>query len=109
MVDIEKFDKYAIFQTGGKQYQAIVGKTIAIEKVAGEAGEPLEFSEVLFRKQAEGQFEIGKPFLSSSVKARIVKQDRGPKLVSLRFKRRKKVQVKRGHRRDITVIRVESI
>lgn len=109
MVDIEKFDKYAIFQTGGKQYQAIVGKTIAIEKVVGEAGESLEFSEVLFRKQAEGEFEIGKPFLSSSVKARIVKQDRGPKLVSLRFKRRKKVQVKRGHRRDITVIRVESI
>jgi len=100
---------YAIFKTGGKQYQAVEGKTVAIEKIEGEAGAKLEFKEVLLRKVGEGKFEIGKPFLGKSIKASIVKQMRGPKLIAFRFKRRKKVQVKKGHRQAITVIRIESI
>lgn len=103
------FGKYAIFQTGGKQYQAIEGKTIAIEKIEGEAGAPLEFKEVLFRKTGEDAIEIGTPFLGSSVKASIVKQTKGPKLIIFKFKRRKKVRVKKGHRQPITVIRVEAV
>ena len=103
------FDKFAIFATGGKQYQAIVGKTVAIEKIEGEAGAQLDFPEVLFRKTAEGAYEVGQPFLSTPVKASIVKQMRGPKLTVFRFRRRQKVRVKRGHRQPITVIRIESI
>lgn len=106
---VQKFDKYAIFQTGGKQYQAIEGKTLAIEKIEGETGAPLEFKEVLFRKTADGAFEIGQPYVGQSVKASIIKQTRGPKTIAFRFKRRKKVRVKRGHRQALTVIRIESI
>ncbi|MDP3889152.1 MAG: 50S ribosomal protein L21, partial [bacterium] len=58
-------ERYAIFQTGGKQYQAVEGKTIAVEKLEGEAGDTLEFKEVLFRKTAEGTFEFGKPYLTT--------------------------------------------
>ena len=103
------FDKFAIFATGGKQYQAIVGKTVAIEKIEGEAGTQLDFAEVLFRKTADGAYEVGQPFLSTPVKASIVKQMRGPKLTVFRFRRRQKVRVKRGHRQPITVIRIEAI
>ena len=104
------FEKYAIFQTGGKQYQAIPGKTIAVEKLEGEAGTALEFSEVLFRKQGEDSFEFGKPFVEGvTLKASIVKQMRGPKLIVFRHKRRKKQRTKKGHRQPITVIRIESI
>lgn len=103
------YDKYAIFQTGGKQYQAVEGKTIAIEKIDGEAGASLEFKEVLFRKSGEDKFEIGQPYLTSPIKASIVKQTKDPKLIVFRFKRRKKVRVKRGHRQPKTVIRIESI
>ena len=104
------FEKYAIFQTGGKQYQAIPGKTIAIEKLDGEAGDKVEFSEVLFRKLAEDQFEIGKPFVEGvTLKASIVKQTKGPKLIIFRHKRRKKQRTKKGHRQPITVVRIESI
>ena len=106
--NIPTFEKYAIIQTGGKQYQAIEGKTLAIEKIEGEAGAPVEFKEVLFRKTSEGM-EIGKPHLKTSVKASIIKQMRGPKLVIFKFKRRKKVRVKKGHRQPLTVIRIESI
>ncbi|MGB8367008.1 MAG: 50S ribosomal protein L21 [Candidatus Babeliales bacterium] len=102
-------EKYAIFQTGGKQYQAIEGKTVAIEKIDGEAGTSLEFKDVLFRKSGEGQFEIGQPYLESPIKASIVKQTKDPKIIVFRFKRRKKVRVKRGHRQPKTVIRIESI
>jgi large subunit ribosomal protein L21 len=109
MEQVKTAEKYAIFKTGGKQYQAVVGKTVAIEKIEGEAGTPLVFSEVLFRKTAEGVFEIGKPFLAKPINASIVKQMRGPKLIAFRFKRRKKVRVKRGHRQAITVIRIEAI
>lgn len=109
MEHIKSFDKFAIFKTGGKQYQAVEGATVAIEKIEGEAGDAVEFGEVLFRKTADGQFEIGKPFLETKVKASIVKQMRGPKMIAFRFKRRKKVQVKRGHRQPVTVVRIEAI
>jgi large subunit ribosomal protein L21 len=109
MEHIKSFDKFAIFKTGGKQYQAVEGSTVAIEKIEGEAGDAVEFAEVLFRKSGDGQFEIGKPFLKTKIKASIVKQMRGPKMIAFRFKRRKKVQVKRGHRQPITVVRIEAI
>lgn len=104
----EETRRYVIFQTGGKQVQGIEGKTVAIEKIEGEPGAVIEFKEVLFKKNAEGNFEFGKPFLSVTVRASIVKQMKGPKLVVFKFKRRKKVRVKKGHRQPITVIRIES-
>jgi large subunit ribosomal protein L21 len=107
--EVTTAEQYAIFQTGGKQYQAIEGKTVAIEKIEGEPGAKLEFQEVLLRKLGDGNIEIGKPHLETAVKASIVKQMRGPKVVAFRFKRRKKVQVKTGHRQDMTIIRIESI
>lgn len=107
------YERYAIFQIGGKpggrQYQAIEGKTVAVEKIEGEAGDEISFDKVLFRKKSDGKFEIGQPFLKEGIKAKIVKQDKGPKLIVFRFKRRKKVRVKRGHRQPLTVIRIESI
>ena len=102
-------EKFAIFQTGGKQYQAVEGKTIAIEKIEGDAGTPIEFTDVLLRKEGEGSFEFGKPYLDKPIKASIVKQTKGPKLVVFKFKRRKKVRRKKGHRQPLTVIRIESV
>ncbi|MBY0109512.1 MAG: 50S ribosomal protein L21 [Candidatus Babeliaceae bacterium] len=102
------FSRYAIFQTGGKQYQALEGKTIAIEKLDQKAGETVQFDDVLLVKKAEGDVKIGQPFLSTPVKATIVKHMKGPKLVVFKFKRRKKSRVKRGHRQPMTIVRIES-
>jgi large subunit ribosomal protein L21 len=99
---------YAIIKTGGKQYQAVPGKTLAVEKIEGEAGAAIEFTEVLLRK-ADDKVEIGRPFLKGSVKASIIKQGLGEKVTAFRFKRRKKVRVKRGHRQPHTVVRIVSI
>lgn len=103
------YDRYAIFATGGKQYQAIEGETIAIEKIEGEAGASLEFDQVLFSKLGEDQFEIGHPYLSTKITASIVKQIKDPKVIVFKFKRRQKVRVKNGHRQPKTVIRIEKI
>lgn len=110
MEEIKTFPQYAIFETGGKQYQAVPGKTIAVEKLEGEAGDKIEFSEVLFRKTDEEKFEFGQPFVEGAkLTASIVKHLRGPKLVVFRHKRRKKQRTKSGHRQPITVIRIETI
>ena len=103
------FETYAIIQTGGKQYQAIPGKTLAIEKIEGEAGTPIEFAEVLFRKTSDGKFEFGQPLLKTVVKASIIKQTKGPKIIIFKFKRRKKYRLKRGHRQNLPVVRIEAI
>jgi large subunit ribosomal protein L21 len=105
---IPTFEKYAIFQTGGKQYQAIEGKTVAVEKLEGNPGDMVQFDEVLMRKTGEGVFQIGTPTVQGAVKASIVKHDLGPKVIAFRFKRRKKVRVKRGHRQPMTIVRIEA-
>ena len=103
-------DAYAIFQTGGKQYQAIPGKTVGIEKLEGEAGAKISFKEVVFRKSGEDKFEFGQPFVKGAeIKANIVKQIKGPKVIIFKFQRRKKRRTKTGHRQPITVVRIESI
>ena len=107
--NIQSFDRYAIFQTGGKQYQAIEGKTVAIEKIEGEDGSSVEFAEVLLRKTGPDAIEIGQPYLTSKIKASIVKQVKGPKIIIFKFKRRKMSRVKKGHRQQMTVIRIEAI
>ena len=104
------FPEYAIFQTGGKQYQAIPGKTIAVEKVEGDAGAQISFDQVLFRKKGEDKFEFGKPFIGgAAVQASIIKHTKGSKIIVFKFKRRKKYRTKQGHRQHATVLRIESI
>ena len=108
--EIPVFEKYALFQTGGKQYQAIPGKTVAIEKIEGEAGQELVFDEVLFRKNGENSFEIGQPFVKGAqIKASIVKQHKTAKVVVFKFKRRTKYRTKTGHRQKQTIIRITEI
>ncbi len=103
------FERYAIFQTGGKQYQALEGKTIGIEKLDVAEGASVTFDTVLLRKTGDNNIEVGKPFLKTAIKATVVKHLRGPKIIVFKFKRRKKQMRKQGHRQPITVVRIESI
>ncbi len=103
------FDRYAIFKTGGKQYQAIENKTIAIEKIEGQPGDTVEFDYVLLRKTGPDAIEIGQPTLKTKITASIIKHTDGPKIIVFKFKRRKKSRVKKGHRQPMTVIRIQSI
>lgn len=104
------FEKYAIFQTGGKQYQAVPGQALEIEKIEGEPGTAVDFSDVLLRKSGEDSFEFGQPFVkNATIKAEIIKQTKGAKVIVFKFKRRKKYRTKQGHRQLITVVRIKSV
>lgn len=105
MEKAEQIASYAIFQTGGKQYQAIEGKTLAIEKLDAAEGDHITFSDVLLRKNGE-TVEIGQPYVETPVKVEVIKHTKGPKVIAFKFKRRKKSRRKIGHRQEHTVVRI---
>ena len=106
----DTFAKYAIFQLGSHQYQGIEGSTLSIQRIDGDAGQAVEFPEVLLRKTEDGNIQVGQPFVVGSVvKAEIIKHLRGPKLNVFKFKRRKKYRVKKGRRQELTIVRIQAI
>ena len=96
---------FAVIRTGGKQYRVAPGDVLEIERLPGEAGASITFSEVLVAGS-----KIGAPLLSgASVAAEIVAQDRAPKVVAFKKKRRKNTHRKRGHRQLLTRVKINSI
>lgn len=100
---------YAIFRSGGKQYQAAPGAVLRLERVPGEIGDMLTFDQVLAFADGD-QVDVGKPTLADhAVTARIVEQSRARKQVIFKHKRRKDYRKKLGHRQYYTAVRVEAI
>lgn len=100
---------YAVIKTGGKQYKVAAADTITIEKLEAEAGETVVFPEVLMVGGDAG-VTVGAPFVSgASVAAEIVRQARGPKTISFRKRRRQNSKRKKGHRQDLTIVRISEI
>lgn len=100
---------YAVVKTGGKQVRVTPGQAVRVEKLAGEVGDAIEFSEVLL-VGGEGEPQVGTPLVSGAkVVGTITAQARGPKIVIFKMKRRKGYRRKQGHRQAYTEVRVESI
>ena len=102
-------DRYAIIETGGKQYFALEGKTVMIEKLPQQAGETVVFSTVLFKRENSETCQVGNPYIATPVTGTVLKHLRGDKIIVFKFKRRKKYRKKQGHRQSYTVIRITSI
>lgn len=100
---------YAVIRTGGKQYRVSPGARLTIEKLVGEPGEQVEFGEVLLRGSAEA-VEIGSPLVEgAAVRGVIVQQDRGPRILVFKKKRRKNYRRRMGHRQYETTVQITSI
>ncbi|MBI1816507.1 MAG: 50S ribosomal protein L21 [Deltaproteobacteria bacterium] len=100
---------YAVIRTGGKQYRVAPGDVIRIEKLNGEAGHPVAFTEVLMAS-ANGAVKVGAPLLSGvRVAAEIVRQGRAKKILVFKKKRRKNYRRHQGHRQYETTVRVTGI
>ena len=100
---------YAVIKTGGKQYRVAANDILEVEKVAGEAGATVEFGEVLMLGGDAGA-KIGAPFVSGAkVLAEVVEQGRGPKVIAFKKRRRKNSRRKRGHRQELTTVKIKSI
>lgn len=100
---------YAVIKTGGKQYRVAKDELLEIERLPGEQGATIEFGEVLMLG-GEGGAKIGAPFLvGAKVTAELVDQTRGPKLIAFKKRRRKNSRRRKGHRQDLTLVRITSI
>ena len=100
---------YAVIKTGGKQYRVAANDTLVIEKIAGEAGATVEFTEVLM-VGGEGPPKVGKPMIAGAkVTAEVVEQGRGDKVIAFKKRRRKNSRRKRGHRQELTTVKIRDI
>ena len=98
----------AVIRTGVKQYRVSEGDTLAVELLAGNPGDDVQFSDVLFL--GGDSPKIGKPLVSGAkVTGKIVAHDRGERLVVFKFKRRKRYKRKNGHRQHFTSVKITSI
>jgi large subunit ribosomal protein L21 len=100
---------YAVIKTGGKQYRVAADDVLKIEKVAGDAGATVEFTEVLM-VAGSGEPKLGKPSISGAkVTAEVVEQGRAPKVIAFKKRRRKNSRRRRGHRQHQTTVRIKEI
>lgn len=99
---------YAIIKTGGKQYKVSEGQEIFVEKLAGEAGETVEFTDVLAVVGEQG-LVLGDAAEAVKVTGEIVKQGKGKKIVVFKYKAKKGYRRKKGHRQPYTRVVIRSI
>lgn len=102
--------KYAIIQTGSKQYKVSEGDVIDVELIDGDAGSAVEFADVLFHFDGKSA-KIGAPSVAGAlVKGQVLDQVRGPKVVAYKYKRTKRsTRRKVGHRQDYTRVRITEV
>jgi large subunit ribosomal protein L21 len=94
---------YAIVETGGKQYRVKPGDTVAVEKLPGEPGEVLLVA-------GDGEPRIGSPGVAGAVvRAEVVSQFRGDKIIIFRYKSKVRYRRKTGHRQSLTRLRITDI
>jgi large subunit ribosomal protein L21 len=100
---------FAVLKTGGKQYKVASGDVLKVEKLAGEAGQTVQFNEILML--GGDKVTVGTPTVAGAgVQAEILEQAKGPKVINFVKRRRKhSSQRKKGHRQQLTVLRVTDI
>jgi len=100
---------YAVIETGGKQYRVQEGDQLFIEKLEVEAGDTIDFDEVLIVSN-DGELAIGNPYVESAkVKASVIENGKGPKVIVFKYKNKEGYRKKQGHRQPYTKVQIESI
>ena len=100
---------YAVVKTGGKQYRVAKDDVLTVEKLAGDAGARVELSEVLAMDAGKG-LTVGAPLVDGArVAAEVLEQKKGDKVVIFKKKRRKNYRRSKGHRQQLTVIRITDV
>ena len=101
--------EYAVIKTGGKQYRVSPGQVLRVEKLDGEPGAELQFTEVLMTAQ-DGAVQVGTPtVVGARVTAQVVTQGRAKKILVFKKKRRKNYRRRQGHRQYETTVKVTAI
>ena len=100
---------YAVIETGGKQYRVEVGTELEVELLDAEPGKTITLERVLLVADGDDS-TIGRPIIAdASVSAEVVSQKRGPKVISFKYRPKARRRVKKGHRQELTLLRVADI
>lgn len=101
--------KYAIIESGGKQYKAVEGSAIDVDLLSVEAGQHVDLDSVLLVADGE-KIAVGTPVVKGAkVHAQVVGDVKGPKVTVFKYRPKKRYRVKTGHRQQYTRLLVESI
>lgn len=100
---------YAVIETGGKQYRVEVGTELEVELLDVEPGKTITLERVLLVGDGANS-SIGRPLVAGAeVSAEVVRQSRGEKLISFKYRPKARSRVKKGHRQELTVLRINDI
>jgi large subunit ribosomal protein L21 len=100
---------YAVFETGSKQYRVSTGDTLEVERLAIDAGQPVNFDRV-FLVNNDGKLMVGSPTVASaSIVADVVEHIRGEKKITYKMRRRKGYRKTIGHRQELSVVKIKEI
>jgi large subunit ribosomal protein L21 len=100
---------YAVIETGGKQYKVTPGEVIEIEKLPVEVGATVKLDRVLL-VQTDGELRVGNPTIrGATVTGQVMGQERSPKVVVFKKKRRKNYRRTKGHRQSYTRFKITEI
>lgn len=100
---------YAVIKTGGKQYRVSVGETLKVESLEAEAGNAVDFAEVLMVANGDS-ITVGEPLVKGAkVTAEVIENGRGKKIEIIKFRRRKHHMKRRGHRQNFTKVKITGI
>lgn len=101
--------RYAVLMSGGKQYLALEGQALEVDRISSREGEPVEFGEVLLIAE-DDRIQVGKPTVSgASVQAHVVSHVRGPKIRVFKYRPKKRTRKRQGHRQDLTRLEIDEI
>ena len=101
--------KYAIVESGGKQYRAVEGGTIEVDRLSVEPGQQVALEAVLLLVDGE-TISVGAPFVKgASIATTVVGHDKGPKIIVFKYRPKKRIRVKTGHRQQYTVLKIDTI
>jgi large subunit ribosomal protein L21 len=96
---------FAVVRTGGKQYRVAAGDKIAVEKLAGEAGETITLGDVLLAGKDGEVADVA----GVTVSAEIIAQAKSEKVIVFKKRRRHNYRRKNGHRQQLTLLRIVSV
>jgi large subunit ribosomal protein L21 len=100
---------YAVIETGGKQYRVEVGTELEVELLDAEPGATLNLERVLLVANGDTA-AIGRPIVANaSVAAEVLGRDRGDKVISFKYRPKARSRVKKGHRQELTLLRISDI
>jgi large subunit ribosomal protein L21 len=100
---------YAVIETGGKQYRVEVGTELEVELLDGEPGDSIKIDRVLLVVDGD-ESAIGHPVVADAgVEAEVVRRDRTDKVISFKYRPKARRRVKKGHRQDVTVLRITDV